>query len=285
MLLTKQGTSVIGDLLLRTVTSLPKVVSLWRRFPVGSVELRTRYGAWARAQYAYGTFHAAQQAKLLGLEGISVIEFGVAGGDGLLALERVAREVADYFGIRVSVFGFDTGEGMPDPVDYRDLPYVWGTGFYKMDQARLKERLSPGTRLVIGNVRQTVQQLLDAPDPIGFVAFDLDYYSSTKDALATFDLPHSTRLPRVYCYFDDIMNPEFACHNPWTGELCAIREFNDGRAEAKLCPLNMLRWMRPHAEPWNEQIYVLHAFQHPLYSVNLMKRLGTQSPSAAAAAV
>ncbi len=268
---------MIGDLLLRTVTSLPKVVSLWRRFPVGSVELRTRYGAWARAQYAYGTFHAAHQAKLLGLEGISVIEFGVAGGDGLLALERVAREVAQYFGIRISVLGFDTGEGMPDPVDYRDLPYVWGAGFYKMDQARLKDRLSRDTKLVIGDVRQTVQQLMDTPDPIGFAAFDLDYYSSTKDALTAFDLPHSTRLPRVYCYFDDIMNPEFACHNPWTGELCAIREFNQDRREVKLCPLHLLRWMRPHSEPWNEQIYILHDFQHPLYSVNLMRKLRTQS--------
>ncbi|PYS68679.1 MAG: hypothetical protein DMF73_16255 [Acidobacteria bacterium] len=69
--------NVIGEVLLRSVTSVPKVVSLWRRFPIGSVALRTRYGAWSRAQYAYGTFHAAQQAKLLGLDGISVIEFGV----------------------------------------------------------------------------------------------------------------------------------------------------------------------------------------------------------------
>ena len=117
--------NVIGEVLLRSVTSVPKVVSLWRRFPIGSVALRTRYGAWSRAQYAYGTFHAAQQAKLLGLDGISVIEFGVDRGDGLLALESIAREVANYFGIRISVLGFDTGEGMPSPADYRDLPYVW----------------------------------------------------------------------------------------------------------------------------------------------------------------
>jgi hypothetical protein len=277
LLFTKEGTRVIAELLLRTITSVPKVVSLWRRFPIGSVELRTRYGAWARPQYAYGTFHAARQAKALGLAGISVIEFGVAGGDGLLALERVAGEVARYFGIRISVLGFDTGEGMPSPTDYRDVPYVWGAGFYKMDQARLKKQLSPATRLMIGDVKQTVQHLQDVPDPIGFVAFDLDYYSSTKAAFAAFDLLQSTRLPRVYCYFDDIMNPEFACHNPWTGELCAIREFNEHRAEVKLFPLHMLRWMRPHAEAWNEQIYILHDFQHPLYSVNLMEKLRAQS--------
>jgi hypothetical protein len=264
--------NVIADVLLRTVTSVPKVVSLWRRFPIGSVALRTRYGAWSRAQYAYGTFHAAQQAKRLGVDGISVIEFGVGDGDGLLALESIAREVADDSGIRISVFGFDTGEGLPSVTDYRDLPYVWGKGFYKMDQAKLRKQLSPSTRLVIGDVGQTVRTLAQAPDPIGFVAFDLDYYSSTVNALAAFDLPHSTRLPRVYCYFDDIFYPEFACHNPWTGELRAIREFNEGREEIKLCPLNMLRWMRPHPEPWNEQIYVLHSFQHPLYCVNIMPK-------------
>jgi hypothetical protein len=135
--------NAISEVLLRTVTALPKAVSLWRRFPVGSVALRTRYGAWSRPQYAYGVFHAAQQAKLLGLSGISAIEFGVAEGNGLLALESIAGEIADYFGIRISVFGFDSGVGMPDAADYRDLPYVWRKGFYKMNQYQLKERLSP----------------------------------------------------------------------------------------------------------------------------------------------
>jgi hypothetical protein len=178
--------------------------------------LRTRQGAWSRAQYAYGTFQAAQQAKLLALDGISVIEFGVDHGGGLLALERIAREVAHYFGIWIPVLGFDTGEGMPSPADYRDLPYVWGKGFYRMDEAKLRKQLSPGTQLFIGDVRQTVQHPMLAPDPIGFVAFDLDYYSSSMRALAAFDLPHSTRLPRVYCHFDDIPYPKFACCNPWT---------------------------------------------------------------------
>jgi hypothetical protein len=84
-----------------------------------------------------------------------VIEFGVDRGDGLLALESIAREVAHDFGIRVSVLGFDTGEGMPSPADYRDMPYVWGKGFYRMDEAKLRKQLSPGTQLVIGDVRQT----------------------------------------------------------------------------------------------------------------------------------
>lgn len=263
--------SRIGDLLLNSVTAIPKVVSLWSRFPIGSVALRTRYGAWSRAQYAYGTFHAARQAKLLGLNGISVIEFGVAAGDGLLALETIAREVANYFGVQISVFGFDTGEGMPPATDYRDLPYVWSRGFYKMDESKLRARLSPNTQLITGDIHATVPTLASAPHPIGFVAFDMDYYSSTKSAFAAFEMPQSTRLPRVYCYFDDIIYPEFACHNPWTGELCAIREFNEEHRDLKISPVHLLRWLRPHPESWNERMYVLHDFRHPLYCVNLMK--------------
>lgn len=261
----------VGDLLLRSLTTIPKARSLWRRFPIGSVALRTHFGAFDRPQYAYGTFHAARQAKLLGLDSISVIEFGVGGGNGLLALERIASEVAHYFGIGVSVFGFDTGAGMPNATDYRDLPYVWRKSFYTMDEAKLREKLRPPTQLVIGDVKQTIQTLSQIAHPIGFVAFDMDYYSSTKHALTAFDLPPSTRLPRVYCYFDDILYPEFACHNEWTGELCAIREFNDEHSGIKLCPLHMLRWLRPHPEAWNDQTYVLHDFHHALYSVNLME--------------
>lgn len=263
---------LLRDVFLRSFTSLPKAVSLWRRFPVGSVSLRTDYGVWDRAQYAYGTFNAARQAKLLGLSGISVIEFGVAGGDGLLALERIATEVAGFFNIRISVLGFDTGEGMPEAADYRDLPYVWRKGFYRMDEKKLREKMQRDTKLYIGDVGLTVQRLADVSDPIGFVAFDMDYYSSTKRALAVFDLPQPTRLPRVYCYFDDILYPEFACHNPWTGELCAIREFNEEHSDRKLCPMNLLRWLRPHPEPWNDQIYVLHDFQHPLYSMHMQMK-------------
>ena len=261
----------IGDLLLRSFTSLPKARSLWRRFPFGSVALRAHFGAFDRPQYAYGVFHAARQAKLLGLDGISVMEFGVAQGNGLMSLERIASEVAQFFGITISVLGFASAAGMPSPTDYRDLPYVWRKGFYPMDEPGLRQKLRPQTQLVIGEVKETIATLAQLAHPIGFAAFDMDYYTSTKYALTAFDLPASTRLPRVYCYFDDIVYPELACHNEWTGELCAIREFNEEHSEKKLAALHMLRWLRPHAEAWNDQIYVLHDFHHPLYSVHIMK--------------
>ncbi|HEY4338385.1 MAG TPA: hypothetical protein VGM97_00385 [Steroidobacteraceae bacterium] len=253
------------DLLVRT----PGFLGLWSRLQWGSLPLRVRYGAWSRPHYAYGVFAAADLAKRLGLSAISVIEFGVAGGNGLVALEQIAKLTAAHFGITIAVYGFDAGTGMPAPQDYRDLPHVWDQGFYKMNEAALRARLS-SAQLFIGNVAQTIPAFAaQSHPPIGFVSFDLDYYSSTKAALTLFDAPPESRLPRVYGYMDDIIWPEYACHNEYIGELLAIREFNAEHAHLKLCKLHLLRHMRRHAFPWNDQIYVLHDFLHPLYAKNI----------------
>jgi len=259
-----------SERVLRRLTQIPGARSVWRRFPFGPLGLRVRYGIFSRPHYAYGVYSAAELAARLGIPEISVIEFGVAGGRGLLALERIATEVSRALGIKISVYGFDTGEGMPASVDYRDLPYVWEQGFYKMDQSALRSLLQHAI-LKLGDVVSTVPAFLKTPGlpPIGFVAFDLDYYSSTKVALQLFEGTPESRLPRVYCYFDDIVWPEIACHNEYIGELCAIREFNAEHTHLKVCPIHMFSYMRPHPSPWNEQMYVLHDFRHPLYCVNI----------------
>ena len=46
---------------------------------------------------------------------ISVIEFGVAGGAGLLSLERTAELVEARTKVQRGVHGFDTGVGLPNP--------------------------------------------------------------------------------------------------------------------------------------------------------------------------
>jgi hypothetical protein len=263
---------MFADKILKRLTRLPGARTLWARFPVGPVDLRVRYGVFPRPHYAYGIFHAADLAKRLGISAISVIEFGVAGGLGLLALENIATSIGRHLDIAINVIGFDSGHGMPEAVDYRDLPYVWSKGFYEMDEAKLRSKLSKETELVIGDVAETVRSWINRKSlaPIGFAAFDLDYYSSTKMALKVFETAnYELRLPRVYCYFDDIIWPEHACHNMYIGELCAIQEFNESHEKLKLCPINLLRHMRVHEDPWNEQMYVLHDFTHPLYVRNI----------------
>jgi hypothetical protein len=261
------------DRYLFRLTQVPGVKGIWRKFPIGSVELRVRYGVWNRPNYAYGVYHSAWLAKQLGLPGISVIEFGVAGGKGLLALEEIAAQVAKTIGIKIEVVGFDSGSGMPAAADYRDLAHVWESGYYQMDHDKLRARLK-GAELILGNVTETAPKFLarDKMLPIGFVSFDLDYYSSTMAAFEIFEGASERHLPRVYCYFDDLVWPEFALHNEYVGELCAIKDFNAAHPDRKICPINMFRYMRFHDERWNAQMYALHDFGHPLYTKNVMPK-------------
>ena len=271
---TQIGLKRIGQRILRRLTHIPGYRSAWSKLPVGSIDTRVHYGIFPRPHYAYGTYAAADLARRLRVRAISVVEFGVAGGRSLVALECIAQEISQETGVDISVFGFDSGTGMPSPRDYRDLPYVWGEGFYKMDEARLRARLK-ATKLVLGDVKHTVPNFISEGGfpPLGFIAFDLDYYSSTKEALQIFDGESATRLPRVYCYFDDIMWPEYACHNEYIGELCAIREFNaENSANRALCPVHMMPYMFAHRAGWHEQIYVLHDFHHPMYATNITRR-------------
>ncbi len=198
---------MLPERLVARLTQIPGSRTLWRRFPVGSVESRVKYGIFDRPNYAYGVYAAADLAKRLGLNAISVIEFGVAGGRGLVALEAIAARIGRKLGVQIHVTGFDSGQGMPAPVDYRDLPHVWDRGFFKMDVAKLKAKLAPSTELVLGNIGGTVRSWVPK-GPVGFVSFDMDYYSSTKCAFGLFENGDtSLRLPRVYCYFDDMVFP------------------------------------------------------------------------------
>lgn len=253
--------------MIRHLTRIPGFRRLWSKFPVGSVELRTKYDIWERPSYAFGIYRAATLARKLDFKSISVIEFGVAGGNGLLSMEHIAKNVRDYLDVNISVFGFDSGEGMPPPKDYRDLPHIWQKGFYEMDVDRLKARLQHA-KLILGDISDTIPDFLDKRDlaPIAFVAFDLDYYSSTKTAFNIFSGCPKTRLPRIYCYFDDIIIPERACYNEFVGELSAIREFNLANDSQKICKIPSLTWLRQHPAIWNEMMYVFHDFNHSLYT-------------------
>ncbi len=245
---------------------IPWFRRLWVKIPFGPLKYRYQYDIWDRPNYAFGIHSAATLASKLRLTSISVIEFGVAGGNGLRAMERISETIGENLGVKIDVYGFDSGGGMPAPVDYRDLPHVWREGFFRMDIEKLRSVLT-SARLIIGDVAHTVPQFLSSADvaPIGFVSFDLDYYSSTKEAFRVFGAVPQSRLPRVHCYFDDIIGPEEACYNDYVGELCAIREFNEEHDTQKIAKFPNLSWLRSFPARWNEQMYVFHDFEHPLY--------------------
>ena len=221
----------------------------------------------SRKQYLWGVLQGVALGKVLGLTQVSVIEFGVAGGAGLLALDHIAERVEEETALGIEVYGFDTGSGLPKPQDYRDSPNRWlGEGQFPMDREHLERRLHRAS-LKLGLVETTVPEFLrSAPAPVAFVSMDLDYYSSTRAALQLFDAEHDRLLPRIVCFFDDIVG---GTHSDFTGERLAISEFNASRAMRKLSPIYGLKHFLPSEvmhEYWSELFFFAHFFDHPLYN-------------------
>ncbi len=240
-----------------------------RMLPIGFLfKLRLELNGIIRPFYAYCLWNAAQEAKKLGVKRISVIEFGVASGDGLLAIEKITEQVTKHTGVQIDIYGFDLGHGLPAPKDYKDLAFMWKKGFFKMDKESLTKRIKKTTRLILGDVAKTVPVFMKRNiAPIGFVSFDLDYYSSTASALKIFEVPENMLLPRVFCYFDDLIGNDEEIYSQYTGEALAIREFNNRNKNKKLDVINGLVHKRVIKDaPWYEEIYVLHTFNHRKYN-------------------
>jgi len=220
----------------------------------------------SKPMYAWGVAQGAALAKVLGIPRISVIEFGVASGYGLVALESVAEAVELRTSVGIDVIGFDTGVGLPAPEDLRDQPNMWFGGQLAMNRATLEDALRRA-QLYIGDVRDTVPAFAgSSPAPVAFVSFDLDLYSSTRDAMALFHYDFRVLLPRIVSYFDDIFGHSY---NDFCGERLAIAEFNADPAR-KICPIYGLRYFIPQiafTQLWPDGMYFAHLFDHPSYGV------------------
>ena len=243
---------------------------LFQRWPIGSYTTRLKSGAIERPHYALCMFNAAEEAKALGHNAVTVVEMGVAGGNGLLCLCRHREEIQKELGIEILVVGFDTGAGLPASSDARDLLYLWPTGSFEMDQNALNKRINGRAAVILGNVASTVASWNPRPDaPIGAIMFDLDYYSSTLPAFGLLEKPNV--LPRMWCYFDDICGyPEHA-YSDGIGVRAAIRDFNlDPRRRDLNDHLSLAYAFKSSPpEPWHQLIYVYHRLSHPEYNTCL----------------
>ena len=88
----------------------------------GSFRMKVAFDLVVRQQYAFSILHAAERAKEFGKKGVTIVEFGVASGAGLLNMCKIAENALKSTGVEFRVFGFDTGTGLPPPHDYRDYP-------------------------------------------------------------------------------------------------------------------------------------------------------------------
>jgi hypothetical protein len=243
-----------------------------------SASMRALWDLSDRPQYLIGVLFAARQALRQHLPQISVIEFGVAGGQGLLALEQEAGAVERELGVSIKVYGFDNGaDGLPEFVgDHRDHPDKWRPGDFPMDETLLRSRLSARTTLVLGEVAQTVPSFFEDPriPPLGFIAFDLDLYSSTSHALRILPAAANRMLDHVPLYFDDTAH---SISHRFAGELLAIDEFNETNVLIKIDQWRGLKIARPFPEAaFLQKMYMAHNLE--AVSAKVVHRRPLQRP-------
>jgi hypothetical protein len=219
---------------------------------------------------------AARAARKYGNNSISVAEFGVANGRGLRRMTNLAERLSSSTGITISVFGFDTADGLPAVEDYRDHPELFSKGHYPMqDFGALQAELEGRASLVIGDIREieSLENILAESGPLGFASIDVDIYSSAKSTLKLITEASSiSLLPTVGLHFDDVWS-EWG-YNRFMGELLAIDETNDESDNRKIDKDRYVEYWHGVSKPWHAAMYMLHAFDHP--DRFKMLRSGTQ---------
>ena len=215
-----------------------------------------------RPHFLWGALQGVNLARALGVKRVSLIEFGVAGGNGLTALESIAETLEPIFGVTIDIHGFDAVAGMPKPQDYRDLPNLIPEGFYPMDKERLELRLKR-SKLHLGAINETMCAFIASkPAPIAFIEFDFFSYSSTLQALHIFEADQSLLLPRIHCFFRNVLGRTLS---DFAGERLAISEFNAKHENRKIAKIYGLQYYLRNVGRWVDQYYIAHIFDHDLY--------------------
>jgi hypothetical protein len=231
----------------------------------GSALQQERFGVLHPNYYAYGMVRAARIAKSLGKDRVTVCEFGVAEGKGLLNMIQLAKRIGPAVGIKFRIVGFDSGVGLPAMQGHKDHPELWVPGDFTMDKEALLSQIAGDAELLLGDIRETVDKFLETIDgscPIGFCSIDTDLYSSSKSALRCLTGKPELYTPAVSLYFDDIA---IFTSNKWCGELASIEEFNADNALRKIDTDRSLPGSRPvQTVYWYQRMYVAHVLDHPL---------------------
>ena len=215
-----------------------------------------------RPHYETILLETCLEAKKLGYEEVTVLELGVAGGNGIISLEKYKNKIEALYNIKINVYGFDSGEGIPQSNSEFDLPFHWKQGDFKTDKKKLQSTTT--SKIIYGDVKNSLDEFIKyQPKNIIAIFFDMDLYTSTKNFLKQIDKLQNYLCPRVYCYFDDIFNPNHWI-NKHVGEQLAIEEFNYENKNLKigLAPDNINDFKFPLAKG---QLFMLNHFNHPDY--------------------
>lgn len=221
-----------------------------------------------RHHYALPLLHGVLQAIHCDYDKLVAVELGVAWGNGLFDLCKSAEFFRKQFEIDIQVYGFDNATGLPPITDYRDHPELWYPGDYKMpDAAEIISKLPDFAHLIIGDVQETIPELEESMYGyrLGFVAVDVDYYSSTLAAFKMLEFSPHYYVPAVPMYFDDIEGA--ITYNPWSGEEGAANDFNK---------THELRKIQRRTNYPIHHFHVCHILDHPIRTGKLRPRFPLQ---------
>lgn len=162
----------------------------------------------------------------------TILEFGTNEGYAFRKMLYAVKHLG--LSDRVTVHGFDTFEGMPEPEGEKDLNMVtgkdeWGAGQFRGAFDELSaycDEHYPNYKLHRGLFNETLTneflESLKESQPI-LVWIDSDFYSSGRDVMERL-IPY---LPTgCVVYFDE---PDFNFHSRLTGEARIIHEINQGK--------------------------------------------------------
>ncbi len=220
-----------------------------------------------RPHYESLIYETSKNAIKLGFNEISVVELGVAGGNGIKSILKYKRKIEKILDIKINIIGFDTGTGLPNSDLKEDLPYFWKQGDYTNINLKDLEKEDSSIKIYEGNISSTIDKyILENKIKIGLIFFDLDLYSSTKLFLDKIPALSEKKLllPRVFCYFDDLFVADYTL-NDINGEPLAIKEFNNQFKKIKLGKTfdHITDFKFPLAKG---QIYTLHDFDNENYN-------------------
>ena len=168
----------------------------------------------------------------------TILEFGVWNGDSLKLTWDVLKHVTGAEELNWKLVGFDSFEGLPPPVDSRDMHQYVGEGSFtsgKMSEVRqtlMAHGIPEGSLELVDGwfdevLGDELKERLGYPR-VCFVNVDVDYYSST---MAVLDWVEDLLFDGSIVYLDDVL---FYNGNPGKGQLKAIADFNAARTKSGL---------------------------------------------------
>ena len=225
--------------------------------------VKTNY--FGRSNYAYGLMLATVEAMNLQKNCITVFEFGVAQGGGLLSIVEICNHISIFTGMKFRIVGFDSGVGLLSVDSHVNHPEIWKTNQFAMENRELLlSRIAGKAEIVFGDINETVpvfvSDMLTTDMPVGFASIDVDTYDACVGVLKIFlGKDANMYLPAVPVYVDDVHG--VITYNDWCGEALAIKEFNDLHDMIKI-QHKLVRTLSRDPAPWHHHYYFCNFFAH-----------------------